>query len=155
MDTVNGATVTVVGNLTRDPELRFTAGGQAVTRISLAHNRKWTNRATGRQEEATSYFNVTVWGDLGEHAAETLGKGDRAIVFGRLDQRRWQDDRGDNRSAVDIVAEAIGLDLRYATATVQRTERPAEGPTPQAAPTPQAPAEAARPAPNFWDEEPF
>jgi len=119
----NGNTVTVVGNVTRDPELRYTAGGQAKAAIGLAVNRRWQNRQTQEWEEATSFFNIVAWGAMGENAAESCVKGSRIIVTGRLDQRSWETDNGEKRSVVEIVADEIGPSLRWATATVAKNDR--------------------------------
>jgi len=119
----NGNTVTIVGNCTRDPELRFTPSGQAVATFGVAVNRRWQNRQTQEWEEAVSFFDVTCWGQMAENACESLQKGSRVIVTGRLDQRSWETEAGEKRSKVEIVADEVGPSLRYATATVQRNER--------------------------------
>ena len=80
-------TVTIVGNLTRDPELRYTGSGAGMAPFGVAVNRRWQNRQSGEWEEQVSFFNVTAWGDLGENCAASLTKGSRAIVNGRLEQR--------------------------------------------------------------------
>ena len=90
--------VTVVGNLTRDPELRFTQAGLAVCNASVAVNRRWQNKTTQEWEEKVSYIDVTVWGVHGQNVAESLRKGDRVFVNGRLEQRSWEDDAGNKRS---------------------------------------------------------
>jgi single-strand DNA-binding protein len=113
----------VVGNLTRDPELRFTNGGQATTRFGIAVNRRWQNRQNGNWEEATSFFDVVCWGSLAENVAETLTRGARALVIGRLDQRSWEDENGGKHSKVEIVADEVGPSLRWATAQVTKNER--------------------------------
>jgi single-strand DNA-binding protein len=118
-----GNNVTVVGNITRDPELRFTPTGQAVANFGLAVNRRWQNRQTNEWEEATSFFDVTCWAQLGENASESLTKGSRVIVTGRLDQRSWETQDGDKRSKVEIIADEIGPSLRWATAQVVKNER--------------------------------
>jgi single-strand DNA-binding protein len=118
-----GNTITITGNLTRDPELRFTQTGQAKATLGVAVSRRWQNRQTQEWEEATSFFNVICWGELGDNASESLTKGSRVIVTGRLDQRSWETPEGDKRSVVEIVADEIGPSLRYATAQVTRTER--------------------------------
>ncbi len=118
-----GNSITVVGNLTRDPELRFTQSGQAKATLGVAVSRRWQNRQTQEWEEATSFFNVICWGELGDNASESLSKGSRVVVTGRLDQRSWETPEGDKRSVVEIVADEIGPSLRYATAQVTRTER--------------------------------
>ncbi len=111
-------TVTVVGNVTRDPELRFTPGGAAVANFGLAWNRK------GRDgEEVVSFFDVTAWNQLAENASESLAKGMRVVIYGRLDQRSWETQDGDRRSKVEIVADEIAPSLRWATAEVTRNPR--------------------------------
>ena len=118
----NGNTVTVVGNVTRDPELRFTSSGQAVASFGLAVNRRWQNR-NNEWEESTSFFDVTCWAQMAENVAESVPKGARIIVTGRLDQRSWETQEGDKRSKVEIVADEIGPSLRWATAQVVKNER--------------------------------
>ena len=123
----NGNNVTVVGNCTRDPELRFTSSGQAVATFGLAVNRRWQNRQTQEWEEATSFFDVTCWGDLGDNVSESLGKGSRVIVTGRLEQRSWETPEGEKRSRVEIIADEVGPSLRWATAQVTKTDRKGPG----------------------------
>jgi single-strand DNA-binding protein len=113
-------TVTIVGNCTREPELRFTASGQAVTGFGIAVNRRFGKGDQAKEE--TSFFDVTAWGTLGENVAESIQKGARVIITGRLEQQTWEKD-GDKKSKVQIVADAIGPELRFATAVVSRTER--------------------------------
>ena len=128
-------TVTIAGNLTRDPELRFTPGGQATATFGIAVNRSWTNRQTQARQESTSFFDVVAWGSLAENAATSLAKGTRVVVTGRLDQRSWETQEGDKRSKVEITADDLAPSLRWATAQVTRTERrssehPPEAPEP-------------------------
>lgn len=138
-----GNTVTVVGNVTREPELRYTASGQAVTNLSVAVNRRWQPKGSQEWEEQTSYFDVTVWGQYAENVAESIPKGCRVIVTGRLDQRTWDDKvSGDKRSKVEIVADEIAPSLRWATCTVNKTER-------------QAPAAAKAANADDFSDEPF
>jgi len=118
-----GNNVTVVGNITRDPELRFTPTGQAVASFGLAVNRRWQNRQTQEWEEATSFFDVTCWAQMAENVSESLMKGSRVLVTGRLDQRSWENSDGEKRSKVEIVADEIGPSLRWATAQVVKNER--------------------------------
>jgi single-strand DNA-binding protein len=110
----NGNVVTLVGNITRDPELRFTNTGQATSSFGLAVNRRWQNRQTQEWEEATSFFDVVCWREMAENAAESLTKGSRVIVTGRLDQRSWETPEGDKRSKVEVVADEIGPSIRWA-----------------------------------------
>ncbi len=114
---------TVTGNLTREPEIRYTREGHASTLLGLAVNRRWENRETREWEETTSFFDVVCWRDLAENAALSLAKGMRVMVTGRLEQRSWETDEGERRSKVEIVAEEIGPSLRFATADVQRKDR--------------------------------
>ena len=115
--------VTIIGNVTRDPELRFTASGQATATFGLASNRRWMNRQTNEWQEAVGFFNVVCWRELAENAAETLHKGTRVIVTGRLEQRSWETQDGEKKSTVEIVADEVGPSLRWASASVTRNER--------------------------------
>jgi len=116
-------TTTVTGNLTREPEIRYTRDGQATTLLGVAVNRRWQDRETKEWEEAVSFFDVVCWRDLAENTALSLAKGMRVVVTGRLEQRSWETEEGDRRSKVEIVADEIGPSLRFATAEVQRIER--------------------------------
>ena len=119
-----GNTVTLVGNITRDPELRFTPSGQANCRMGLAVNRRWQDKASGEWKENTSFFDVISWGQMAENVGNSLKKGARVLVTGRLEQRSWEDkDSGQKRYAVEIIADEIGPSLRWATASVERIER--------------------------------
>ena len=117
-----GNTVTIVGNATREPELRFTASGQAVATFGVAVNRRWQNR-NNEWEESTSFFDVTCWAQLAENVAESIPKGGRVVVTGRLDQRSWETQEGDKRSKVEIVADDVAPSLRWATAQITKNER--------------------------------
>ena len=121
-------TTTITGNLTREPEIRYTREGQATTQLGVAVNRRWQDRATQEWQEATSFFDVVCWRDLAENVALTLTKGMRVVVTGRLEQRSWETEDGEHRSKIEITADEIGPSLRFATADVKRTERraPAE-----------------------------
>lgn len=114
--------VTVVGNLTREPELRYTPSGAAVCKLGIAVNRSYTDRQ-GERHEDTSFFNVNCWRDLAEHAAESLEKGHRIVVTGRLQSRSWETEDGQKRTAIEIEADDIGPSLRWATASVTRIQR--------------------------------
>lgn len=114
--------VTLVGNLVEDPELRFTASGVAMARIRLAVSRRYQDR-NGEWQEESSFFGGTCWRDVAENVAESLTKGARIIVTGRLKQRSWETNEGEKRSVVEIDIQEIGPSLRWATATVTRTPR--------------------------------
>ena len=110
--------VILMGNLTRNPELRYTPSGTPVASFGLAVNRRY--QVNGEWQEQTSYFNITAWGQLGENAAATLAKGSRVIVTGRLEQREYTTRDGDKRTAIEVVADELGPSLRWATAQVER-----------------------------------
>jgi len=103
----NGNSITLVGNITRDPELRFTPSGQAKASLGIAVNRRWQNRQTQEWEEATSFFNVVCWREMAENTSESLQKGARVIVTGRLEQRSYETPEGEKRSVVEVVADEI------------------------------------------------
>lgn len=134
----NSNSVTLVGNLTRDPELRYTTSGRAVLTMGIAVNRRY--QVNGEWQEEVSFFNVVAWADLAENTAATLDKGSRAIVFGRLQQREYENNEGEKRTVVEIVADDIGPSLRWAQAEVERNERSSSPPPPDDGAAPDAPA---------------
>ena len=148
--------VTVVGNLTRDPELRYTPAGAATCQFGLAVNRRWQNRQTNEWEEATSFFNVVAWREMAENAGESLTKGARVIVTGRLEQRSWESQEGEKRSKIEVIADEIGPSLRWATAEVKKNDRRSPGDGMGAG---GGGGGGGRPvaneAPGGYDEEPF
>jgi single-strand DNA-binding protein len=115
--------VTLVGNVTRDPELRFTPSGQAVATFGLAVNRRWQNRSNNEWEEQTSFFDVKCWAQMAENVGESLHRGARVVVSGRLEQRSWETENGDKRSKVEVVADEIAPSLRWATVEITKNER--------------------------------
>ena len=115
-------TVTIVGNVTRDPELRFTQGGAAVANFGVAWNMK--NRDG---EESVSFFDVTCWRSLAENVAESITKGTRVVIYGRLDHRTWETQDGEKRSKVDIIADEVAPSLRWAAAEVSRNDFRGDG----------------------------
>ncbi|MEQ8841575.1 MAG: single-stranded DNA-binding protein [Acidimicrobiales bacterium] len=115
-------TITVVGNVTRDPELRFTQGGMAVANFGIAWNKK---KADG--EEEVSFFNVSCFRQLAENVAESIAKGSRVVVYGALSQRSWDTPEGDRRSAVEIIADDVAPSLKWASAEIRRNEFRGEG----------------------------
>ena len=117
------STVTIVGNVTRDPEIRYTAGGAAKASFSVAVSRRWQNRQTNEWEEQTSFLNVVCWREMAENVAESIGKGTRVVVTGRLEQRSWETQEGEKRSVVEVVADEVGPSLRWAQAQIERNER--------------------------------
>ena len=115
----------LTGNLTRDPEIRYTRDGLASTVFGLAVNRRWQDRETREWEESTSFLDVVCWRELAENAALSLTKGMRVVVTGRLEQRTWETEEGERRSKVEVVADDLGASLRFGTVEVHRNERAA------------------------------
>jgi single-strand DNA-binding protein len=130
--------VTLVGNLTDDPEVRFTPTGTQVGSFRLAVTPRVKDGESWKDGE-TSYFRINLWRDLASHAAESLSKGDRAVVIGRLKSRSWETPEGERRSVVEVEADEVGPSLKWATATPQRAARSGSG----------------KPAGQFNDDPPF
>jgi single-strand DNA-binding protein len=158
---MNGNSVTLVGNVTRDPELRFTASGQATATFGLAVNRVWNDRQTNEKKEAVSFFDIVCWREMAENASESLSKGARVVVTGRLEQRSWETPEGEKRSKIEVVADEIGPSLRWATAEVRKNDRrgPGEGPPANGGgyrPVANAAPSSGAPAPTYdYGDEPF
>ena len=132
--------VTLTGNLTDDPELRFTPNGVAVANFRLAvDQRVWDT--DGWKDGEASYFRVNVWRDQAEHISRSLHKGARCVVVGRLKSHSWETPEGQRRSAVEVDAEEVGMSLRFApagTATAAAATLEAE-PEPEPEPAPARP----------------
>ncbi len=154
-------TVTVVGNVTRDPELRYTPSGAANASFGVAVNRRWRDQQTNDWKEQVSFFDVVCWREMADNVCESLSKGTRVVVTGRLEQRSWEDSDGNKKSKVEIVADEIGPSLRWASAEITKNERrtpdgggggggyrPAQNAQSNSGPPPQGGGYA-------YDEEPF
>ena len=116
--------ITIVGNLTDDPELRYTPNGAAVANFSVAVSRRAKDDATGQWKDMdTSFFRVAAWRSLGENVAESLTRGSRVLVIGRLRSRSWETQEGETRSTVEIEADEVGPSLRWATAKVEKSQK--------------------------------
>jgi len=115
--------VVVVGNLTDDPELRFTPQGVAVANFRLAVSRRVQDGNGNWRDGETSFFRVSCWRQLAENVAESLTRGSRTIVAGRLRMRQWETQEGEKRSVVEIEADEVGPSLKWATAKVEKTSR--------------------------------
>jgi single-strand DNA-binding protein len=113
-------TTIICGNLTDNPELRFTPNGAAVANFRVAVTPR-VREGNDWKDGDTSFFRVNAWRQLAEHATDSLSKGDRVIVVGRLKARSWETPEGERRSVTEIEAEEIGPSLRWATAKPQRT----------------------------------
>ena len=121
-------TITVVGNLTDDPELRFTPSGAAVAKFRIASTPRTMDRQSGEWKDGEPLFLAcNVWRDAAEHVAESLQRGARVIVQGRLRQRSYETREGEKRTVYELEVDEIGPSLRYATAKVQRMSRSGGG----------------------------
>ena len=133
--------VSIAGNLVADPELRYTKGGSAISSLRVAVNRRWNKN--GEWEEETSFFDVTAWAQIAENCAESLTKGMRVVVTGRLEEQRWEDkETKEPRRKIVIIADEVTPSLRWATAEVTKQQ----GKSPGKKTAPSAPAD---------DEPPF
>jgi single-strand DNA-binding protein len=117
---------TIVGNLVEDPELRFTGNGTAVANLRVAVTQRIQQDGEWRDGE-TSFFRVNVWRGQAEHLADSLTKGDRVMVTGRLRQRTWETPEGEKRSVTEIEADEVGASLKWATAKVERVKERGNG----------------------------
>ena len=138
------------GNVTRDPELRFTQGGAAVCSFGLA----WNQRSQQGEDKA-HFFDISCWRDLAENVAESLTRGMRVVVYGRLDYRTWEGQNGEKRSAVQIVADEVSPSIRWATAQVSKNERGGGGPSQSPQPNPSNSGSDFGAGYDIPDEEPF
>jgi single-strand DNA-binding protein len=120
--------IVIVGNLTDDPELRYTPNGAAVANFRVAVSRRVKDDATGQWKDAdTSFFRVAAWRSLGENAAESLTRGSRVVVVGRLRSRTYETQEGETRTSVEIEADEVAPSLRWATAKVEKVSRSGSG----------------------------
>ena len=142
--------VVLVGNVTRDPELRFTQGGAAVCSFGLA----WNQRSQQGEDKAL-FFDISCWRALAENVAESLTRGMRVVVYGRLDYRTWEGQNGEKRSAVQIVADEVSPSIRWATAQVSKNERGGGGPSQSPQPNPSNSGSDFGAGYDIPDEEPF
>ena len=115
--------VTIVGNLTRDPELRYTPNGAAVVKLGVAVSRRVRDESGQWKDADTSFFDVTAWRSLAENIAESLTQGTRVVVTGRLRTNSWETAEGERRSKVEIEADEVAPSLRWATAKPERQGR--------------------------------
>ncbi len=121
------STITIIGNLTRDPEVRYTSNSTPVASFSVAVNDGYTDK-DGNKVERTSFVDVSAWAGLAENVGESLSKGVRVIVTGKIEQQTWEDkDSGAKRSKLQVKATSVGPDLRWARATVTKNEKNGSG----------------------------
>lgn len=140
-------TITVVGNLVGEPELRFTQSGTAMMNCAVASNRRY--QVNGEWQEETTFLNFTLWREQAENAAASFSKGMRVIATGRMQQKDWTDKEGNKRTSYDLVVDEIGPSVRWATAEVTRVNGKDTG-----VPTSQAKPAVTEPAYND-EEDPF
>jgi len=150
--------ITVVGNLTADPELRYTQGGLAVANFTIASTPRTLDRASGEWKDGEALFlRASCWREFAEHAASSLVKGARVVAQGRLRQRSYETAEGEKRTSLELEVDEIGPSLRYATAQVLRVPRVASQSAQQQSEPPVAAGGEpwAPPAGNYADETPF
>ena len=120
----NDTSLTIVGNLTDDPELRFTASGSPMARFTVASTPRIRDKDSGEYRDGEALFlTCTAWRETAEHAVESLRKGTRVLVLGRLRLSRWETEEGEKRSAYGLEVDEIGPSLRFATASVRKMSR--------------------------------
>lgn len=141
----------LIGNVTSDPELKYLTNGQAKLAFSIAVNHSWTDQAGEKQEKA-SFFNVVAWRYTAEDAANILEKGVGVIVTGRLEQRSWEAEDGGKRSAIELIADNIGIQAR-SIESFERKRRSNDGAGAQKKAA--APARQAQQRQITEEEEPF
>ena len=116
-------TVTLVGNITDDPELRFTPSGAAVANFTVAVNRRYKNNDGQWEDKLDGFFRCNCWRDMAENVAQSFRKGTRVVVVGRLQQRSWDDPEGNRRSVFEVQVDEVGPSLRWASATIEKSQR--------------------------------
>ncbi|WP_104086533.1 single-stranded DNA-binding protein [Arthrobacter sp. GMC3] len=121
-------TITVIGNLTGDPELRFAPSGKAVANFTIASTPRTFDRQSNEWKDGeTLFLRASIWNEPAENVAESLTKGTRVIVSGRLKSRTYDTKEGEKRTVMDLEVDEIGPSLRYANAKVNRTQRGGQG----------------------------
>jgi single-strand DNA-binding protein len=158
--------ITVVGNLTSDPELRYTQNGLAVANFTIASTPRNFDRASNDWKDGESLFlRASVWREFAEHVAGSLTKGTRVVATGRLKQRSYETKEGEKRTSIELEVDEIGPSLRYATAQITRAASSREGGAPRTGQVADEPWAANAPATeggdvwsapgNYTDETPF
>lgn len=128
---IGDITTTVIGNLTKDPELRVTPSGASVVAFTIASSSRVYDQQAGEWKDgATVFMRCSAWRHMADHIAETIEKGTRVIAHGRLKQRTWTDNNNVERIVIELEVDEIGPSLKYATATVKKTTRGAGGAEP-------------------------
>lgn len=104
--------INILGNLTRDPEIKYTNEGTAICEMGVAVGRKWTDK-DGKESESVDFFNVTCWGGMAENCAESLRKGDRVLVNGHINLRSWENKEGKKFNIINITADTVAASLEF------------------------------------------
>lgn len=152
----NDTTITLVGNLVDDPELRFTPSGVAVAKFRIASTPRTYDRTTNAWKDGEGLFlTCNVWREMGEHAAETLQRGLRVIVQGRLRQRSYETKEGEKRTVYEVEVDEVGPSLRFAVARVNKATRSTTADAGTPAVDPNADPWATAAAPSDGDAPPF
>lgn len=141
---------TIIGNVGRTPDLRFTGSGQGLASFSVACERRWKPKDSDKWEGVTTWYNVTAWGELGEHVAASVNKGDRVIMTGTVELRNYETADGEKRTSLEFRPDEIGVSLKNATVEVQRIVREKGGEVVDSTPKSQRQAE-----PVYGEDEPF
>ncbi|MEV5338903.1 single-stranded DNA-binding protein [Streptomyces sp. NPDC052676] len=142
--------ITLVGNLTDDPELKFTEGGAALARFTIAVTPRSFDRTSNQWKDGTTaFYRCAAWRSLAEHVAESLGKGSRVVAMGRMRQHDWTNDQGEKRSMLAVEIDDIGASVRFATVTINSKRAP------QSAPAGTDPWNSADNRPEPGNEPPF
>lgn len=148
---MSSAPVTLIGNLTKDPDIKYMESGTAKTEFSIAVNHNWKD-ASDEWQQKTSYFDCIIWRGAAEDAARILEKGMGVVVVGRLEQRSWDDkESGQKRSKIEVIVDSVGVQVRGIESLDRRQAAP-DGAAKKAAPAARKPAPKGRPAP---EDEPF
>jgi single-strand DNA-binding protein len=155
-------TLTIIGNLTADPELRFTPGGAAVASFTVASTPRTYDREANEWKDGQALFmRCSAWRQMGENVAESLSKGDRVMVSGRLQQRSYETKEGEKRTVIELQVDEVGPSLKWATAKVQRAQRGSRqehygssGPADDPWTTSGAPAGGSGGQRDAWSDEP-
>ena len=137
----------ILGNVGNDPELKYTASGNAIANISIATSESWKDKQTGQKQEKTEWHKVSAFGRLAEIIGEYVKKGSKVYIEGKIQTRKWQDKNGEDRYTTEIVANELQL-------LDSRSDTPAQAPQqrPQAPQAPQAPKTQYAPPPQFDDD---
>jgi single-strand DNA-binding protein len=133
---MNETTIQIVGNLTADPELRFTPAGKAVANLRVAaHPRRYNAQTRSWERGTPNYFDVDVWGPLAENTVESVRRGDRVVIFGQIHTDTWTVEGSDTeRRRLKVTATEVGVSLLHATAKPQKSTRTAAAPQDEEAP---------------------